>query len=82
MVKVVFEDRVDILNDFLYNMEGVCLFFFPDLELHKSPLVGKEKMQHCPGEKLYILSDSRKSFEKLCLVFQKKKEKPPDGLLI
>ena len=26
VVKVVFGDRVDVLNDFLYNMEGVSLY--------------------------------------------------------
>ena len=58
------------LFDFTTYEMQVCLFFYPALEPHKIPFVGKEKRQHCPGEGIYTLSDLRESFEELCVDFQ------------
>ena len=51
---VWFDFFMDSIFDFtIYEMQ-VCLFFYLALELHKSPLVGKEKRHHCPGEDIHI----------------------------
>ena len=53
----------------IYEVQ-VCPIFYPTLELHKSPLVGKEKGT-LVLVRIYTLSDSRESFEELCLYFLK-----------
>jgi len=61
---------MDSLFDFAIYEVQVCPIFYPTLELHKSPLVGKEKGT-LVLVRIYTLSDSRESFEELCLYFLK-----------
>jgi hypothetical protein len=60
---------MDLLFEFTIYEVQVCPFFYPTFELHKSPLVGNENGFIALARK-YSLSDSRESFEELCLAFK------------